>query len=66
LAKRVLPEVATTPEAHQVLKRLTRRRRRLVNEKGRVLSHLQTDLQAVCAGLLEMTHDADNLWVLRF
>jgi transposase len=66
LAKRVLQEVAATPEANQVLKRLTRRRRRLVNEKGRVLSNLQTDLQAVCPGLLEMTNDADNLWFLRF
>ena len=66
LAKRVLQEVATTPKENQVLKRLTRRRRRLVNEKGRVLSNLQTDLQAVCPGLLEMTNDADNLWFLRF
>lgn len=45
---------------------MTRRRRRLVNEQGRVLNNLQSDLQAVCPGLLEITGDAGNLWFLRF
>ena len=44
LAKEVLQEVAATPQANQVLKRLTRRRRRLVNEWGRVLNNLQASL----------------------
>lgn len=66
LAKDVLQEVAATPEENDILKRLTRRRRSLVREKGRVLNRLQSDLQAVCPGLLEMTHDAGNLWFLRF
>ncbi len=66
LAKDVLQEVAATPQANDILKRLTRRRRRLVREKGRVLSTLQSDLQAVCPGLLEITNDAGNLWFLRF
>lgn len=66
LAKDVLQEVAATPEENDILKRLTRRRRRLVREKGRVLNNLQADLQAVCPGLLEMTNDASNLWFLRF
>jgi transposase len=66
LAKDVLQEVAATPEANNVLKRLTRRRRQLVGEKGRVLNRLQSDLQAVCPGLLEITHEAGNLWFLRF
>lgn len=66
LAKDVLQEVAATPEENDILKRLTRRRRHLVREKGRVLNRLQSDLQAVCPGLLEITHDAGNLWFLRF
>ncbi len=65
LAKEVLQEVAATPKANQVLKRLTRRRRRMVNERVRVLNNLQGDLQAVCPGLLEITNDAGNQWFLR-
>ncbi len=66
LVKDVLQEGAATPEEHDILKWLTRRRRRLVREKGRVLNNLQADLHAVCPGLLEMTNDAGNLWFLRF
>ena len=66
LAKDALQEVAQTPQANDILKRLTRRRRWLVEEKGRVLNHLQVDLQAVCPGLLSITKDAGNLWFLRF
>jgi len=64
LAKEVLQEVAATPKANQVLKRLSRRRRRLVDERVRVLNNLQGDLQAVCPGLLEITNDAANQWFL--
>ena len=66
LAKEVLQEVKGTPQANEVLKRLTRRRRRLVDERVRVISNLQTDLQAVCPGLLEITKDAGNQWFLNF
>ncbi|MBI1921189.1 MAG: IS110 family transposase [Geobacter sp.] len=66
LAKAALLEVAATPLENDILKRLTRRRRRLVNEKARVLNNMQGDLQAVCPGLLEITADAGNLWFLRF
>ena len=65
-AKDVLQEVAATPEENDILKRLTRRQRRLVNERARVLNNMQTDLPAVCPGLLEITADAANLWFLRF
>ena len=64
LAKGVLQEVAATPRENDVLKRLTRRRRALVDEKSRLLSRLQGDLQAVCPGLLAITKDADNVWFL--
>jgi transposase len=66
MAGDVLQEVMATPEENDVLKRLSRRRRRLVSERGRVVSALQADLQAVCPGLLEVTRDAGNLWFLNF
>jgi transposase len=66
LAKEVLQEVKGTPEENEVLKRLTRRRRRLVDERVRVISNLQTDVQAVCPGLLEITKNAGNQWFLNF
>jgi len=66
VAKDVLQEVRATPKENEILKRLSRRRRRLVNERVRVLNNLQADLQAVCPGLLEITGDAANLWFLRF
>jgi transposase len=64
LAKEVLQEVKGTPRENEVLKRLTRRR--LVDERVRVISNLQTDLQAVCPGLLEITKNAGNQWFLNF
>jgi transposase len=66
MARDVLQEVMPTPEENHILKRLSRRRRRLVNERGRVANALQADLQAVCPGLLEITRDVGNLWFLNF
>jgi len=66
LAKEVLQEVKGTPQENEILKRLSRRRRRLVNERVRVVNGLQTDLQAVCPGLLEITGEASNQWFLNF
>jgi transposase len=66
LAKEVLQEVVGTPHENEVLKRLSRRRRRLVDERVRVVNNLQADLQAVCPGLLEITKEAGNQWFLNF
>ena len=66
IAKDVLQEVLKTPQENDILKRLSRRRRRLVGERVRVLNNLQSDLHAVCPGLLEITSEAGNLWFLRF
>ena len=66
MAKDVLQEVVVPPAVNEKLKRLSRRRRHLVAEKARVLNRMQADLQAVCPELLAITHDADNLWFLRF
>jgi transposase len=65
IAKDVLQEVKVTPQENDILKRISRRRRRLVNERVRVLNNLQADLQSVCPGLLEITGEAGNLWFLR-
>jgi len=51
VAKDVLQEVPEDPPENQKLKRLTRRRRQLVNEKVRVVNRMQSDLLAVCPEL---------------
>jgi len=66
LAKGVLQAVEPVPEANRRLKRIARRRRQLVNEKIRVQNRLQSDLQAVCPSLLDITKSVDNLWFLHF
>lgn len=66
LAKQALQEVRGTAHENEVLKRLTRRRRRLVEERVRVVNNLQADLQAVSPGLLEITQEAGNQWFLNF
>jgi transposase len=65
-ARGVLQEVQAIPVENAILKRLTRRRRSLVNEQVRVINSIQADLRAVCPGLLEITNSADNLWFLNF
>lgn len=64
MAANVLQEITLPPEANAILKRLTRRRKSLVDERIRCIAQFQTDLQAVCPGLLEITGAADNLWFL--
>ncbi len=66
MAKQVLQQVLPVPESNRILKRLTRRRRQLVNDKISIINRLQADLQAICPGMLEITGSADNLWFLNF
>ena len=66
MAKDVLQPIGVPPIENQQLKRLTRRRRQLVNEKTRVVNRLQSDLQAVSPGLVTITGDVDNRWFLHF
>jgi len=66
LAKNVLQEVYTTPQENQELKQLSRRRKRLVNERVRYLNTLQSDLRALSPGLVEITHDVKSVWYLNF
>ena len=65
-AKEALQEVVAPPAVNERLKRFSRRRRHLVNERIRVLNRMQADLQAVCPELLAITRRASNLWFLRF
>jgi len=66
MAKAAIQEVVVAaPLVNEKLKRISRRRRRLVIEKMRVLNQMQADLQAVCPELLAATKDADTLWFLR-
>lgn len=66
VAKDVLQIVTEPPRENQILKRLSRRRKWLVNERVRVLNLLQSNLQAVCPSLLAITPDAGSLWFLNF
>jgi len=65
MAKDALQEVTAAPAVNDKLKRLSRRRRHLVNERVRVINCMQADLQAVCPELLAITHSVSNVWFLR-
>ena len=65
-AKEVLQQVAEIPAVNEKLKRLSRRRRQLVDEKIRVQNRIQVDLQSVCPELLALTNSVDNRWFLHF
>ncbi len=66
MARDVLQEVMATPAENDILKRLSRRRRRLVNERTRMISSLHVDLQAVVPGLSQITRFVGNRWFLSF
>ncbi len=62
----ILQEVREVPKEHQMLKRLTRRRRQLVCEKAAVLNRMQSDLHAVSPELSDLATNKDGLAFLRF
>ena len=62
--KKVLQEVKPTPSEHKVLKRLTRRRRQLVEEKVRLLNRMECDIQSVCPELLNLVKNKDSFCFL--
>jgi transposase len=66
LARDVLQVIVKPPVEHEKLKYLTRRRRVLVEEKTRVLNRMQSDLNAIAPGLLNITKDAANKWFLHY
>lgn len=66
MAKKVLNEVVRVPEVNEKLKRLTRRRKALVQEKVRTANRLQSDLNAIAPALTSITKDVCNTWFLNF
>lgn len=66
VARDALQEVAVAPTVNDTLKRLTRRRKQLVNERVRIVNRMQADLHAVCPELLALTGDVSNVWFLNF
>ncbi len=66
LAKDALQKVVVAPLVNDKLKRLSRRRRQLVNDKVRVVNRLHSDMHAVCPELLAITNNVSHLKFLRF
>ncbi|MCF6218775.1 MAG: IS110 family transposase [Gammaproteobacteria bacterium] len=66
LARNVLQEVTPVAEVEQQLKRLSRRRRRLVDERTRYINALQADLRSLSPGLIDIAKDVGNVWFLNF
>lgn len=65
-AKEILNEVIRAPEVNHQMKLLTRRRRRLINERVMLVSRMYSDIQSIAPGLLEITGSIDNRWFLNF
>lgn len=65
-AKESLQQVPAIGEIEIQLKRISRRRRQLVQEKVVLQNRMQADLQSVCPGFLDTIKKVDTLYVLRF
>ena len=66
IARDALQQVIVSPAVNDTLKRLTRRRKQLVNERVRIVNRIQADLHAICPELLALTGDVTNVWFLNF
>jgi len=66
IAKKVLQEINPANDVNAQLKKLTRRRKQLVDEKVAISNRLSSDLQAEAPDLKALTKSVDNLWFLRF
>lgn len=65
-SKKVLQEIRPVDDVNERLKKLTRRRKQLIDEKVAILNRLSTELQAAAPELAAVTRKIDNLWFLRF
>jgi len=65
-SKGTLARVHLSPPENEQLKRISRRRVELVEERVRATNRMQADLMAVCPELAGITGSVDNLWFLRF
>jgi transposase len=66
IAKEVLQEVKPSDTTNAQLKKLTRRRKQLVEERKSIANRFGSDLQAEVPDLKATTSSVDNLWFLRF
>lgn len=66
LAKKVLQEITVSDDCNAQLKKLTRRRKQLVEERISIANRFGSDLQAEVPDLKALTSSVDNLWFLRF
>lgn len=66
IAKKVLQEISLSDDTNTQLKKLTRRRKQLVEEKVAIINRFSADLQAEVPDLKAITTAVDNLWFLRF
>jgi len=64
LAKNCLQRVEQFDEVNAQLKRYSRRRRRLVDEKVRLKGAMHSDLQVLSPELLALTKNIDQVWFL--
>lgn len=64
LAKNCLQRVEKPNQINEQLKRYSRRRKRLVDEKVRLKGAMHSDLQAISPELLSMTKNIDQIWFL--
>ena len=64
--KEILQLVTSAPLENERLKRLTRRRKQLVEEKVLILNRLTVDLQATAPGLVDIAPNRDARWLLQF
>ncbi len=65
-SKKVLQEIKPFDDINAKLKKLTRRRKQLVQEKVALINRFSTELQSVAPDLKLITGAVDNLWFLRF
>lgn len=66
ISKNALQEIFKAPEINEQLKRFTRTRRQLINDKVRLTNRMHADIQAVAPGLLGITGNITNRWFLNF
>lgn len=66
VAKKVLQEIEVSDSINIQLKKLTRRRKQLVDERMIITNRMGADLQAEAPDLKALTSSVDDLWFLRF
>ena len=65
-AKKVLKEIQVSDDVNVQLKKLTRRRNQLVEERMTITNRMGADLQAEAPDLKVLASCVDDLWFLRF